>query len=134
MLLLAVPGPARAQECMVGTTGPLTLTSRQTLTLCVTNLDAQSTRRVGFAFYDAFNAREPLRLEYADLALGAGTCTSFRPSQDSFTVVARTGYVRAPEDPAQPLAGSAQVSPRQGVVDAADYVLWRSNFGDPPPV
>jgi hypothetical protein len=118
---------------MVGTIGPLSLTSRQTLTLCATNLDAQTSRRVGFAFYDAFEAREPLQLEYADLALGDGACRGFRPSRDSLTVVARAGFVRAAEDPARPLALSAQILPRTGVVDAADYLVWRSNFGENPP-
>jgi hypothetical protein len=132
-LLLAITRPARAQECMVGTIGPLFLTSRQTLTLCATNLDAQTSRRVGFAFYDAFEAREPLRLQYADLALGAGACSSFQPSRDSLTVVARAGFVRAAEDSARPLALSAQIFPRAGVVDAADYVVWRSSFGANPP-
>lgn len=116
-MLFASLAPAGAQECTVSTAGPLVLTSDQTLTVCASNLDAPSARRVGVAFYDAFDAREPLRLEYVDLAPGAGSCTSFRPPEESLSVVARAGYVRAPEDPAQPLALSAQVTGRA-------YALW----------
>jgi hypothetical protein len=133
-LVLMAPGPATAQECMVGTFGPLTLAARETMTLCVTNLDAPTPRRVGFAFYDAFHAREPLKLEYADLARGAGACISFRPSrEDSRTIVARAGFVRAVDDPAQPLALSAKTSSRSddGDVDGRDFLVWQR--GDPPP-
>jgi hypothetical protein len=131
-LALTAGNPASAQECMVGTFGPLTLAARETVTLCVTNLDAPASRRVGFAFYDAFSAREPLQLEYADLAPGAGTCITFRPSRDHApTIVARAGFIRAADDPAQPLALSAKVSAR-GDVDGRDFLVWQRG-GDPPP-
>ena len=129
-LVLAAPRPASAQECMVGTIGPLTLTARDALTLCVTNLDARGSRRVGIAFYDAFSAREPLRLEYADLALGAGNCKTFRPTRESRTIVARAGFIRAVDDPAQPIALAAQIS-RAGDVDGRDFLVWQRG-GDPP--
>jgi hypothetical protein len=131
VLLLTPPRHADAQECMVGTFGPLTLTARETVTVCVTNLDAPTPRRVGFAFYDAFDARKPLRLEYVELAKGAGACTSFRPSrEESRTIVARAGFIRAEADPAQPLALAAQIS-RAGDVDGRDFLVWRRG-GDPP--
>jgi hypothetical protein len=132
-LALTTSRPATAQECMVGTFGPLSLAARDTVTLCVTNLDAPTSRRVGFAFYDAFNARVPLQLEYADLSHGAGTCVSFRPGRDaSRTIVARAGFIRAVNDPAQPLALSAKTSSKtDGDVDAGDFIVWRRG-GDPP--
>lgn len=132
MAVLADHRPAQAQECMVGTIGPLTLASREILTLCATNLEAQGSRRVGLAFLDAFNAREPLRLEYVELAFGAGACHSFRPVRDHHTVVVRAGYIRASTDPEQSIALSAQKASANGVVDAADYVVWRSTFGTEP--
>jgi hypothetical protein len=124
--------PAQAQECMVGTIGPLTLTSREGLTLCATNLEAHGSRRVGLALLDAFNTREPLRLEYVDLSLGAGACHSFRPPRDHHTIVVRTGYIRAATDPEQAIALSVQKTSANGNVDAADYVVWRKSFGTEP--
>lgn len=131
-LALATPAPAIAQECMVGTFGPLTLASRESLTLCATNLEAQGSRRVGLAFLDAFNAREPLRLEYVDLAPGAGACHSFRPARDDRTIVVRAGFIRATTEPEQSIALSAQKKSANGTVDAADYVVWRKSFGTEP--
>lgn len=107
--------PANAQECSVNTAGPVSLRSSQALTICATNLDAPRTARLGVAFYDAFNAREPLRLEYFNLSQGAGTCTTFRAGKDSLTVVARAGYVLAEGDGAEPLALSVQVEPARGI-------------------
>ena len=131
MAVLAVSGTASAQECMAGTFGPLTLATRQTVTLCVTNLDAKATRRVGFAFYDAFDAREPLRLEFANVVVGAGHCASFHPSRDALTIVARAGFIRGVDDPAQPLALSAQIS-KAGDVDGRDFLVWQRGPVDPP--
>jgi len=87
---------------------------------------------VGLAFLDAFNAREPLRLEFLDLTFGAGACQSFRPMRDRQTVVVRVGYVRASTDPEQSIALSAQKISANGVVDAADYVVWRKSIGTEP--
>lgn len=77
-------------------------------------LRAAGTVRVGVAFYDAFNAREPLQLEYFDLTQKAGTCTSFRTSRQAVTILAQAAHMNPPPDPS-PLALSAQVFPSKGL-------------------
>lgn len=134
-LFLGYPGPARAQECVITMTGPLTLTSRQVVTVCATNLGAPRTVRLGVAFYDAFNAREPLRLDYLDLAAKAGACASFRAPGRTSHIVAQVGYVSAAGDPKRPLAASAEVFRRDlngdGDVDGRDFLVWQRGDDGP---
>src|SRR5262245_2679951 len=107
ILLLGHSGPLQAQECNTTTTGPLTLASRQVVTVCATNLGAPRTVRLGVAFYDALDAREPLQINYLSLAQKTGACASFRAARQTTRVVAQVGYVGATTDPERPLAASA---------------------------
>jgi hypothetical protein len=115
----------------------MTLTSRQTLAVCVTNLGAPRKERLGVAFYNAFDAREPLQLDYLDLDQKAGTCTSFRTTGQHARIIAEAGYVGVTEDPERPIAVSAEVFQtdfaRSGDVDGRDFLVWqRGGGGDGP--
>jgi hypothetical protein len=108
--LLAAFSPADARECKAGSAGPLTLVEGEHLEVCVTNLNGLTARRIGIAFYDAFDARHPLDLTFLALDAGRGGCTTTpRLARVGATIIAQVGFLDdggpAPVASAQVLAG-----------------------------